>query len=165
MDELGVNDLVKLPDKDLKQIAKSKIKESTPIHKSFATKLFATLNPNMPVWDKHVIQSLAPLLGDESKSIKSKSVDDIINVYKEIYSIERKMLKDEEISNEIDKFKDFFKEAKDELKNEKFKKEITDDRYCYLVDKICDDDITQTKILDFFLWKKATVENNQKKEC
>ena len=118
MEELKDDDLTKLTDKKLKQIAKDKIKDSKAIHKSFATKLFATLNPEMPVWDSNVSQSLQEKL--KRSETKESQINEFLKVYEEIYTIENEILEDNEAIKEIDKCKEFFKEAKEELKNEKF---------------------------------------------
>ena len=176
IEELDDHDIQDISDDELKKLAKDKIeKEKVKLYKSFATKLFATLNPKMPVWDSNVIQSLKTKLSDVSNkninkfknnSLKKdidfdEKVTIVINIYKDICNQENEILKDNETIKEIDKCKEFFKEAKEELKNEKFKIEKDNYKYCDSVDKL----ITSTKILDFFLWKKATVETNQKNDC
>ena len=84
---------------DLKKIIKSTLKENIKLYKSFATKLFSILNPNMPVWDSNVIQSLKNVLSDNSNnSIKiientnkefDTRVKNTISVYKICCVIEK----------------------------------------------------------------------------
>ena len=77
------------------------------IEASFSSKLLATINPNMPIWDRFVIKHFnIEVEGNTSK----ERIDDTIKKYYEILEKENKELEKEEIKEAIREFKEEFKE-------------------------------------------------------
>jgi hypothetical protein len=72
---------------------------------SFASKMLATINPNMPIWDQYVLQSLDLKVEGTEKDERLKST---IDTYDKIIQRENELLKQPEIQEEISKFKDCF---------------------------------------------------------
>ncbi len=75
------------------------------IEASFASKLLATINPSMPVWDKFVLQNFnlkAPYYYSSDRLVK------IANVYKEIETRFQENIETQQWIEELEKFDDFF---------------------------------------------------------
>ena len=68
------------------------------------------------------------------------------------------MLCNREVEVEIQKFKVFYDKLKNELLNFKIK-DVDEQEYINCINNIDSGDISDMKILDFFLWKKATIKN------
>ena len=108
---------------------------------SFATKLLATIYPNEPTIDSNVLKKFEKEINKEKKLITKGSFrvvgkdfeerkNNAIKVFEKVKEIEEQLLENEKVQKEIEKFK------------ENFKKELDDS------------DLTDMKILDFFLWKQ-----------
>lgn len=77
------------------------------IEASFSSKMLATINSNMPIWDQYVLKNLnLKVLG----KTKKEKLDNTIKTYYEIVDIEREELKREDIKQLIKEFKQNFKE-------------------------------------------------------
>lgn len=75
------------------------------IEKSFASKLLATINPNMPVWDKVVLAKI----GKKEPSFYSKGkFEEIVNLYEEITDWYEAYLKKENTKQAIALFDNVF---------------------------------------------------------
>lgn len=82
-------------------------KKTKNIEASFCSKLLATINPNMPIWDQYVIKNLNLKVNGKTKKEKLESTK---SVYKQIVEIEKEKLVDENIQKSINDFKNFFSE-------------------------------------------------------
>lgn len=82
-------------------------KETGRIEASFASKMLATINSNMPIWDQYVLRNLnLKVLGETKK----EKLDNTVKTYYKIVEIEREELKREDIKKVIKEFKQNFKE-------------------------------------------------------
>lgn len=92
---------------DFKEIVKDLFLRTGNIEASFASKMLATMNPNMPIWDQYVLQNL----GLKVEGIeKNERLDSTIDTYSKIIEKENELLKQPEIQEEIKKFKEYFSE-------------------------------------------------------
>ena len=105
---------------------------------SFASKLIATINPDMPIWDSNVAQKLGEEISQETKGILIKvgskymidgydlttKINNAIRLYETLIKVEKEITK--KYKREIEKFKEYF---------------------------IDEYDLSDEKILDFYLWK------------
>lgn len=112
------------------------------VEASFASKMLATINPNLPVWDNNVLRSLKTeilaktdkiiIKDDFQYIIKGKNLKEKITnaktIYQIIYELENNLLNDSRIKKEINDFKNSF-----------------DSEYAKI--------LTNMKVLDLFLWK------------
>ena len=138
--------------------------EKGALHKSFATKLLATINPIFPIIDSNVLDTLKDKIeNEESLSIMNsrrhdlpKKIDATLKVYTELFEIEQKMVKWNKTS--IDQFINFYdnniKKLMPEYKPAMRIKEPEDTNYKDYIEKFSFSS-KDLKILDFFLWKKA----------
>ena len=77
------------------------------IEASFASKMLATINSNMPIWDQYVLKNLNLKVSGKTKKEK---LDNTIKTYYEIVEREKEELKREDIKQLIKEFKQNFKE-------------------------------------------------------
>lgn len=70
------------------------------IEPSFSSKMLATLNPSMPVWDQYVLANI----GVSAPSQYSKTIDKCIDVYSKIVSWYESFLKTDEAKEMIELF-------------------------------------------------------------
>lgn len=75
------------------QVITELYKKTGNIEASFASKMVATLNPNMPIWDKYVLNNLNLKLEGKSKEERLKNA---INLYGAIVEWYKKFLKSNE---------------------------------------------------------------------
>ena len=76
------------------------------IEPSFCSKMLATINPNMPIWDSIVLKNLNIKI-EENNNNKLENIKD---TYKKLIEEINKKLEDEDIKQTIKEFKDFFPE-------------------------------------------------------
>lgn len=96
-------------DKNVKfeEILEYLYKETGNIEASFSSKMLATINSNMPIWDQYVLKNLnMKVLGKN----KQEKLDDTINTYYKIIKIENQKLEQQDIIQAIKEFKQEFKE-------------------------------------------------------
>lgn len=72
------------------------------IEASFASKLLATINPNMPIWDKNVLNYFKIKFYDKKTTNK---IDLSIKVYDDLCIEYKKMLEDQQVLDEIKRLK------------------------------------------------------------
>lgn len=112
-----------------------KISMDDKVEFSFASKMFATLNPNMPIWDKNVKNNLKEELAFDEK-IKVNKEDRINNanlIYERLIEVENNIINKEKETIIVP-----------------FRK-----RYKNLIDSLfINCELTDMKVLDFFLWMK-----------
>lgn len=147
---------------NFQELAKKSTPHKVKLYKSFATKLFATLNPNMTILDQNVIQNLKNTLSEEftnqlkiSENSKKELKDRVIStlaVYKEIYLKEQEMLNDKKVLKEINDFQKFYNSSKTLLKEEIAK--LIENSSTEFIKQLDNFNITNAKILDFLLWKQ-----------
>lgn len=77
------------------------------IEASFASKMLATINPDMPIWDQYVLKNLGLKVQGITKEEKIKSTKD---VYKKMICYISNNLREENIKKTIKDFKEFFSE-------------------------------------------------------
>lgn len=77
------------------------------IEASFSSKMLATINPNMPIWDQYVLSNLDLEVKGNNKKEKLKNT---IDIYYQIVKIEKDKLKDNEIQKAVTEFKEYFSE-------------------------------------------------------
>ena len=84
------------------------LKDSTGnIEASFSSKLLATINPNMPIWDQFVLKYYDIKIEDNNPKERIK---DITEKYYEIIEKENEELQKEDIKEAIKQFREDFKE-------------------------------------------------------
>ena len=82
-------------------------KKTGCIEASFSSKMLATINPNMPIWDQYVLKNLnIEVLGKN----KQEKLDNTINTYYKIIEIEKQKMEQQDIIQAIKEFKQEFKE-------------------------------------------------------
>ena len=86
-------------------IVKNLQSETGNIEASFASKLLATINPDMPIWDQYVLKNLKVEVDKTGNRLSS-----ISEAYKEIIQKEQELLKNERIKKSIKEFQEEFKE-------------------------------------------------------
>lgn len=69
------------------------------IEPSFSSKLLATVNPEMPIWDKNVLKYLK---FKHRVQKGTNQIDDVINIYNKICLEYRKMLTDQRVIDQIE---------------------------------------------------------------
>lgn len=132
------------------------------IDTSFSSKLLATIDPKMPVWDRNVSQSLDKIYNGKeifklddyrykrNNTIKGnspeKKMENAINLYENLQEIQKDMLNQEEVISEIDNFRNYYKEHLKKIL-------CIDEKYSYVKNYVKNFDFTNEKILDLFLWK------------
>ena len=79
--------------------------EGHNIEASFSSKLLATINPNMPIWDQYVLKNLKIKIVKEENRLLS-----VIKTYEKIIHKEQELLKREDVKIAIKKLQDEFKE-------------------------------------------------------
>lgn len=77
------------------------------IEASFCSKMLATINPNMPIWDQYVLKNLKIKVEGKTKEEKMKNTK---LAYKKIVEDVNNKLKDDSIKNAIKEFREFFPE-------------------------------------------------------
>lgn len=77
------------------------------IEASFCSKMLATINPNMPIWDQYVLKNLEIRVDGLTKEEKLKNTK---LAYKEIVENVNNILKEESMQKTIKEFRDFFPE-------------------------------------------------------
>lgn len=82
-------------------------KKTGNIEASFSSKMLATINPNMPIWDQYILSNLS--LNVEGKT-KKERLDNTIKTYYKIVEIENEKLKEKDIKQTVAEFKDYFSE-------------------------------------------------------
>ncbi len=88
-------------------IVKDLLLETGNIEASFSSKLLATINTNMPIWDQYILKNLDLKV----KGItKEERLDSVIDLYNEIIKKEQAMLSDPKIRKTVKEFKDYFPE-------------------------------------------------------
>ena len=116
--------------RSIEDIMAELLSKKSSIEVSFASKLIATVDPNMPIWDQYVLRNLG--LEDRWEKCRYEGYDKRINEASRIYCIIESMYKDFLNSKEgrdcLEKFDDVLP---------KYKRVIT-----------------PTKKLDFILWSK-----------
>lgn len=121
-----------------------KISFDGKIEASFASKMLATINPNMPVWDINVIKNL------KKELLLDGSVNKVIKINFNSYTILGNTL-EEKINNANLIYKSLIKIEENIIKNQKDIIIEFRNRYTKLI-KECE--LSDMKILDFFLWMK-----------
>lgn len=77
------------------------------IEASFCSKMLATINPDMPIWDQYVLKNLKIRVDGNTKEEKLKNTK---LAYKRIVDDVNCKLKDENIKTAIKEFREFFPE-------------------------------------------------------
>ena len=80
-------------------------KKTGNVEASFSSKMLATINPQMPIWDSYVLQFFGLKLEGESKEDRVQNAKEL---YRQIVEIENKMLADAKVKKEIKQFQSFF---------------------------------------------------------
>lgn len=88
-------------------IVKDLLLETGNIEASFSSKLLATINPNMPIWDQYILKNLDLKITGTTKNERLSSV---IDLYNKIVMKEQKLLSDTNIKKTVKEFKDYFPE-------------------------------------------------------
>lgn len=81
--------------------------EEGDIEASFSSKLLATINQDMPIWDKYVIRNLDCKITGKTRKEKIEST---IKTYDDLIKKEHELLKNKEVKDTINKIKSIFKE-------------------------------------------------------
>lgn len=82
-------------------------KKTGNIEASFCSKMLATINPNMPIWDQYVLKNLnLSVTGTD----KEDRLENTKKIYNKIVEIEKEKLKQEDIKQAIKEFNIYFKE-------------------------------------------------------
>jgi regulator of sigma D len=72
---------------EFEEVLRTIYKSVGRIEPSFSSKLVATLNPNMPVWDKYVLANLGlkqPSYSETTDKAKQKRITKLIDLYEQI---------------------------------------------------------------------------------
>lgn len=77
------------------------------VEASFCSKMLATINPNMPIWDQYVLKNLEINVDGKTKEEKLENTK---LAYKKIVEDVYNKLKEESIKNTIKEFREFFPE-------------------------------------------------------
>lgn len=72
---------------------------------SFSSKILSTINPNMPIWDRFVLERLGVKVNREGNRIEN-----IIKAYDEIVQKEKELLEKDDVKKSIKQFREFFPE-------------------------------------------------------
>lgn len=79
------------------------------IEASFASKMLAIINPNMPIWDQYIITNLEFKV--EGKE-KEERLNNTISIYNDIIKKEKELLKRNDVKQAIKDFKNKYKDYK-----------------------------------------------------
>lgn len=93
------------PHIDFETILKEISGKKGDIEASFSSKMLATINPNMPIWDKYVIKNLKLRVTGETRDEKIKST---IETYKYLIKKEKELLEDPVVKDSISEFRKIF---------------------------------------------------------
>ena len=88
-------------------VVKDLLLETGYLEASFSSKLLATINTNMPIWDQYVLNNLGFKV---SGSTKQERLDSVIEIYGKIIEQEKKLLEREDIKKSVDKMREEFNE-------------------------------------------------------
>ena len=80
-------------------------KKTGNIEASFSSKMLATINPKMPIWDQYVLKNLGIKVIGKTKEARLKNTKE---VYKKIIDEVENTLKDEKIQDAINDFRKYF---------------------------------------------------------
>ena len=107
-------------------------KRSKKIEASYASKMLATINPEMPVLDKNVLTNLG--LDENKGNNREEKIKDAISKYNKIC----------DFHNQVKKDKTSMKEIRKEFEQ-----------------NICVSNLSDSKIIDYLLWKMSKDELNE----
>lgn len=88
-------------------IVKDLLLETGNIEASFSSKLLATINTSMPIWDQYILKNLDLKVKGTTKEERLNSV---IELYNEIVKKEQALLNDTKIRKTVKEFKEYFPE-------------------------------------------------------
>ena len=77
-------------------------KKTGNVEASFSSKLLATINPDMPIWDQHVLNNLSLKLKGKTKDEKLLNA---INLYNEMIILYKEYLKTDNAKESVNLFK------------------------------------------------------------
>lgn len=86
-------------DLTFKEVINYIYKKTGSIEPSFSSKLLATVNPEMPIWDKNVLKYLK---FKHRVQKGTNQIDDVINIYNKICLEYKKMLTDQRVIEQIE---------------------------------------------------------------
>lgn len=86
-------------------ILKDLIDRIGKVEASFSSKLLSTINPDMPIWDRFVLERLKIKVSNNGNRI-----DNTIRAYEEIMRKEKELLKREDVKQSIKQFREMFPE-------------------------------------------------------
>lgn len=95
------------PNINFETILKELSGEKGYIEASFSSKMLATIDPNMPIWDKYVIKNLKLEVTGETREEKIEST---IKNYDVLIKKEKELLNNPIVKDSIDKFRKIFPE-------------------------------------------------------
>ena len=86
-------------------ILKDLIVRTGNVEASFSSKLLSTINPNMPIWDRFVLERLGVKVDHNGNRIENT-----IKAYEEIIKKEKELLKRVDVKQSIKQFRELFPE-------------------------------------------------------
>lgn len=97
------------PNLEFKDVIRELYKKTGNVEASFSSKLLATINPKMPIWDQYVLKNLNLKLKGKTKDEK---IDNAIALYDDMIEIYKELLKREDVQKIIQQFNSIVKEYK-----------------------------------------------------